>query len=215
MARSRSDRPRRRRNSAEQDTYSRVISWLKVLLPLVALVGLSTLFLFARTINPAQDIPFSDVDIEELTAEQRLGRPTFSGVTGGGAAYSLSAERALPALDGSGRITASNVTARIDLPEGPGIDVAADSAVVQNAERRAGLTGNVSIETTNGYDMAAEDLNIDYENLRLWSDAEIDVTGPAVDLTAGRFELTGDGSDETPYLLVFKDKVKLVYRPGN
>lgn len=212
MARSPADRPR---GAAKKDTYSRVVSWLKVVLPLLALVGLSTLFLFARTINPAQDIPFADVDIDKLTADQRIGRPTFSGVTGGGAAFTLSADEAHPDTDGSGRITATEVSARIDLPDGPGIDVAADSARVAPAAKTAGLSGNVHIESTDGYAMTAEMLDIDYDALRLWSEAGITASGQGVDLTAGAFEMTGDGSDEAPYLLVFKDKVKLVYTPDN
>ncbi len=196
------------------DTYSRVIGWLKVVLPLLALCGLATLFLFARTINPAQNLPFSDVDIDELTQDQRIGRPTFSGVTGGGAAFSLSALQARPDPDSPGTITATDVTARIDLPGGPGIDITADSADVRNADRRAGLRGAVTLRTTDGYDLAARDLNIAYDTMHLWSDNEIAVTGPGLRLNAGRFDMTGDGTADAPYLLVFKDKVKLVYEPG-
>ncbi len=50
------------------NTYSRVVAWLKILLPLLALAILSTLFLVARTIDPAQNIPYADVDIDELDA---------------------------------------------------------------------------------------------------------------------------------------------------
>ena len=40
-------------------TYSRMIAWLKILLPLAALVLLSTLFLFARPRNPIATLPFA------------------------------------------------------------------------------------------------------------------------------------------------------------
>ena len=80
----------------QDDTYSRVIAWLKILLPLVALGILSILFLVARTIDPAQNLPFADVDIAEITRDQRVSRPNFSAVTADGAAITLSASTARP-----------------------------------------------------------------------------------------------------------------------
>ncbi len=195
------------------NTYSRVVSWLKVILPLAALIGLSTLFMVARTIDPAQDIPFADVDIEELTREQRIGKPTFSGMTSGGAAFSLSAERALPDPENPQRITGEDLRAGIDLPDGGRIELTAGGGVVDNSTRTAGLQGGVTAEMSEGYRMRAEDLTVDFDTLRMWSDEQVFVTAPSLTLEAGAFEVQGDGSDERPYMLVFKDKVDLLYDP--
>lgn len=195
------------------NTYSRVVSWLKVILPLAALVGLSTLFMVARTIDPAQDIPFADVDIEELTREQRIGHPTFSGVTSGGAAFSLSAERALPDPENTSRITAEDIRADIDMPSGTGVEVTAGGGVVDSSARTAGLRGEVTAETTEGYRMQARDLTIDFDTMRMWSEDAVTVTAPGLKLKAGAFEVQGDGSEERPYVLVFKDEVNLLYEP--
>ncbi|MEM1389406.1 MAG: hypothetical protein AAGG54_17485, partial [Pseudomonadota bacterium] len=65
-------------------------------LPLLAIAGLSSLFLVARPIDPAQNIPYADVDIDALTSEQSIGRPTFAGVAENGATYTVTAERAWP-----------------------------------------------------------------------------------------------------------------------
>lgn len=195
------------------NTYSRVVSWLKVILPLAALIGLSTLFMFARTINPAQDIPFADVDIEELTREQRIGRPTFSGALPGGQAFSLSAERALPDPENPQRITGEEIQAGIDLTDGTGIDVRAGAGVLDNTTRSAALRGGVMVETTQGYLMETEALTLDFDGPRLWTEDPVSLLSPQLELSAGAFELTGDGMAGDSYVLVFKDKVQLLYRP--
>jgi len=66
--------------AACDNTYSRVVAWLRIALPLLALAILSTLFLLARTIDPAQNLPYADIDIDELTREQRIGNPQFAAV---------------------------------------------------------------------------------------------------------------------------------------
>ena len=63
---------------AAPNTYSTVVSWAKIILPLVALGLLSTLFLFSRTPDPNRAIPFAAVDVEELAREQPA---TFDVVT--------------------------------------------------------------------------------------------------------------------------------------
>jgi len=199
--------------AAYDNTYSRIVLWLKVILPLAALAGLSTLFLVSRTIDPAQSVPYADVDIDALTDEQLIGGPTFSGVLPGGAAFRLSAEKAWPDLADPGTLSGEAIRATIDLQDGTGIAVHADTATFSNTDRRAGLSGHVTVETTNGYRMQAEQLNMSLDGLRLWSDAEISAVGPGLAIRAGQFDITGDGTHGNPYLLVFKGRVSLLYTP--
>ncbi len=197
----------------KDNTYSRLVLWLKVILPLLALAGLSTLFLVAHKIDPAQDLPFTDVDMDALTNGQRIGGPTFSGMTASGAAFRLSAARAWPDPDDPGFLTGEVIQATIDLPGGTSVDVRSGGATFANATRTAGLQDGVTVQTTNGYRLTADRLNMTFETLRLWSDTDIVVTGPSLRLEAGQFDITGNGSASEPYVLVFKNKVKLLYGP--
>lgn len=197
--------------AAYDNTYSRVVLWLKVILPLLALAGLSTLFLVSRTIDPAQTVPYADIDIDALTDEQRIGGPTFSGVLPGGAAFSLAADRAWPDIGNPGNLTGETIRATIDLTDGTGISVRADRATFSNADRTAGLEGGILVQTSSGYRMQADRLNMAFDGLRLWSDAPITAEGPGLRITAGKFDITGDGSVAKPHVLVFKGKVSLLY----
>jgi lipopolysaccharide export system protein LptC len=201
--------------AAYDNTYSRVVAWLKIILPLLALAILSTLFLVARTIDPAQNLPFADVDIEELTREPRIGRPDFSGVTKDGAAITLSADSVLPDPAQPGRIVGNRVAAGIDLPTGERIDIVATGAVIDTSAKTAGLHGDVTLTSSAGFTLNAKTLNVALETSRIWSDDSIEVDAPQGRITAGRFEMIGDGNSSAPYQLVFKGRVTLVYEPEN
>lgn len=193
------------------DTYSRVVAWLKIVLPLVALAILSVLFLVARTIDPAQNLPFADVDIDEITRDQRVSRPNFSSVTADGAAITLSASSARPVPGSPGIVTGDDISAGIDLPNGDRIDIRSDLAVIDTAAQLAELQGGVVVDSSDGISLRAEALSVSLNSARLASDTQIELTAPGVRLSAGEFQTTGDGSDGSPYVLVFKNGVKLIY----
>ena len=48
---------------------TRIVRWLRVLLPLAALAILSTLFLFSRRPEEDSRIPYAQVDLEQIGVE--------------------------------------------------------------------------------------------------------------------------------------------------
>ena len=82
--------------AAPDNLHSRVVSWLKIILPLAALALLSTLFLVARIGDPNATLPFTEKDLEEMASEQRVDGPDFSGTTPEGRAIRMSAQTATP-----------------------------------------------------------------------------------------------------------------------
>ena len=57
------------------DRHTRVVGWLKLALPLAALVILSTLFLVADRIDPEDALPYAKVDVEGLARAPRMTAP--------------------------------------------------------------------------------------------------------------------------------------------
>ena len=57
------------------DGHSRLVFWLKIVLPLIALAILSTLFLVSRNIGGDGTVPFSDVDLDALARDPQLTAP--------------------------------------------------------------------------------------------------------------------------------------------
>ena len=78
------------------DRYSRMVAFLKVLLPLAALALLSTLFLISRGMNTEATIPFAAHEIEERMRGQQITAPFFSGTTAQGDEIAVTASIARP-----------------------------------------------------------------------------------------------------------------------
>lgn len=191
--------------------HSRVVFWLKITLPFVALAILSTLFLFSRKIDTDDALPYAEVDVEELAREQRLTTPEFAGVTGDGGAISVAARTARPGRDDASS-TAEEVVAAYDLPGGLRIDLEAATGEIDNAAGRMVLGGGVEIVTSTGYRMITEGLDGALDKTELVSDGAVDVEAPFGTIDAGSMVLR-QRAENTGYVLVFKRGVKLVYQP--
>jgi lipopolysaccharide export system protein LptC len=106
--------------AGHENLHSRVVAWLKIILPLTALGILSTLFLFSRTIDPSDAIPYATVDVEERAREPRVTAPAYAGVTSDGARLSMTAAEARPgAGTGAGAIVGSVIAS----PRGSGTPI--------------------------------------------------------------------------------------------
>ncbi len=198
--------------AAYGDSYSRFIGWLKIVLPLVALVILSLLFLISRKLDPEAAIPYADVDVNQLIREQRVTAPTFSGVTRDGAALNLSASVVRPDQDAPQRVDADEIDGRLDMPNGSFATFRSGTGIIDAGADRAVMQGGVSFQTSTGYTVGTPGLIARLDRTDIASDGKVTATGPAGTLTAGSMRLTQDQSGN--YLLVFNDGVRLVYEPG-
>jgi lipopolysaccharide export system protein LptC len=194
------------------NAYSRFVQFAKIVLPLLALALLSTMFLFSRTINPEDAIPFADIDVEQIAREQRLVAPKFSGMTSDGSTITVTADTALPDASNPRRMAASDVNAEIITTDGTQLMVVALDAVYDGEQDQMELIGDVRLTTSSGYVLRSELLVADLQRTRLISPGRVTGSGPSGILEAGRMELTAtDGSQ----LLVLKNGVKLMYQPSN
>ena len=200
--------------ASADNTYSRVVAWLKILLPLIALGILSTMFLVARAVVPAQDLPFADVDVKELAEEQRIGQPNYSTVTDDGAAISVSARYARPDPDNPQRMTGTKIRADIDLPSGTRLMIAADRMVIDNSAGIAKLDDDVVVTTSDGYVIRTDGIEISLDATRVTSDSETTVLTPVGTLSADSFVLSKPAATDLNYVLVFNGHVKLLYDPN-
>lgn len=191
-------------------TYSRLIAWLKILLPLIALGLLSTLFLISRPVDPTATLPFTDRDLAERTGSQQITRPIFSGRTSGGALLTVTADTARPD-DGVGA-TAQSFQGEILLDTGRRIRFSSDSAVLDQSGDQADLLGDVRFETSDGYALTSDKLVTAITRVEAESPGPVRGTAPAGSITAGGMTLRG--TDDTDDLqLVFTDGVRLLYDP--
>ncbi|MCV6592019.1 MAG: LPS export ABC transporter periplasmic protein LptC [Silicimonas sp.] len=196
---------------AVADRYSRLVLWLKVALPLAALGILSTLFFVAETLDPEAAIPYAQVDVARVLAEQGVTRPSFGTVTESGVAITLVADVVRP--DGNREtLSAEDMHATLDLPSGTLVVIDAAQGSVSSARQEAVLEGGARLESTTGYVVTTERLVTSMIDASVVADTEVRATGPLGQIDAGAMELSRAKSAEA-HLLVFKNGVRLLYQP--
>jgi lipopolysaccharide export system protein LptC len=198
-----------------EDSYSRLIVWLKIGLPLIALGILSTLFFLARAPNIERAIPYAEVDLEALAREPRITEPDFSGVTPDGVAISLKARSAQPDPDDPSRFLANGMEGEVEATDGSRLRMSSVGGVVDTGAGTALLSGDVLVETSTGYAVRTEELVARLNSTRTESTGPVDVMAPFGHMTAGRLIVTRDAENSETHLLVFTDGVDLIYDPEN
>lgn len=201
------------RMAVRDNIHSRVVFWLKIVLPLLALVILSTLFLFSRRIDTDAALPYAEVDVEDLARNQRLTAPEYSGVTADGAAIMVRAGVARPGA-GGGAATAETVRATIETPGGLGISLDAGQGTLDGDAGRLILSGEVEIVTSTGYRVTAARLDSALDRTELHSDGAVHAEAPFGAIDAGGLQIRHEDAGIPGYLMVFSDGVKLLYQPA-
>lgn len=195
------------------DRHTRVVGWLKVVLPLAALAILSTLFLLADRIDPDAALPYAEVDVEDLAREPRMTTPTYAGMTADGAALTLSADEARPVAEAT-PASAQGLILELATPDGGLTRLRSTAAVLDDAAGEVLLSGGVTVTTDTGYQLDTAEVTARLDRSSLISRSEVIATGPVGDIRADGMTLSQDIQTPGSYLLVFKGAVRLVYRPG-
>lgn len=194
------------------DRYSRMVAWLKVILPLAALGLLSTLFLLSRSINPTSTIPFAETEIQERLRSQQVSGAIYSGLTDAGDQINVKASVVRPALGSKQQSEAEIVDAQIDLARGGQINLTANTAVIESDQETVVFRGNVVITNSQGYVVETEHLRSLMSRIEAETEGELNVDGPLGVIDAGKMLLQSDETGNN-IQMVFTNGVKLIYDP--
>jgi lipopolysaccharide export system protein LptC len=193
------------------DRRTLLVTWLKVVLPLVALGLLSTLFLLARTTDPDLAIRYSDVDVSALSKDQQVTGPAYAGITRDGATISVTAATVRPQEGDPRKLDAATVAGRFKLRAGTIADMTAPEAVIDTAGDLARFQGGVVIHSSEGHQFETETLLASLATTDVRAETEVRAKGPRGTLQAGAMHITQD--EQGGYVVVFTDGVRLVYTP--
>lgn len=197
------------------NTYSRVVVAAKIILPLIALGLMSLLFLLARPTQNGERSVFEGLSVLELAREQRLGSPTYSGVTPDGIKITLAAERLFPDSENTDVIHGEDMAARLITPEGLVYDVLAQTGFIDQSTRITTFDQSVQIVTSDGYHVRTDRAVMNTDLSHIESPGDVRIDGPIGELTAGSmiYTVTPDSGDDAHIL--FSDGVRLLYVPRN
>ncbi len=192
------------------DPYSRLVSFLKIALPLVALAILSTVFLVSSRIEPGESIPFAEGEVAERIRSQQVTGSVFSGVTTGGDRISFSAREIVTAADRTN--VAHHPVAQLDFASGGSVRLEAERGDVDLNRDIVTMTRDVVIESKTGYTLRSDSLTSHLSYLDIVAPGEVTGNGPAGTLRAGGMRIS-EQKDGGNVQLLFTDGVKLVYDP--
>jgi lipopolysaccharide export system protein LptC len=195
------------------NTHSRLVAWLKIILPLIALGMLSSIFLVSRSIDPTATLPYSQVELDDRAREPRLTSPRFSGVTSDGARVTLDASDMRPDGADLRRGSATDLVAHMIAPDGATTDVRAATGFIDSGAGIYRMTGDVVIDTSSGYRIVAQELDGTLDAVRLTASGAVKADAPIGTITSDRLDVSQNPAAPGQYLLVFKDRVRLVYQP--
>lgn len=197
-----------------EGTYSRVVAWMKILLPLVALGLLSTIFLFSKKSDPTEDLPIRTRAILEEKESEQASNATYSATMDDGALLTLRAAMTRPDPDAADGLVASDFAAQMDMTDGSRINLSSPDAALNNEANTATLRGGVRIISSTGYTIETDTLTAATNRIAAESEGVVTATAPEGTLTAGRMVITDQaesGGDDVQ--LLFTDGVKMIYEP--
>ncbi len=199
-------------NHWRDNLHSRIVAWLKIIFPLMALAILSTVFLLSRSVDPTKTIPFAKIDLKERARDQRITAPHFSGASEAGDLLTFTADFARPDPDTPNRVVAQNLATEIRLVVGTLITFSSASGTIDEPADETILEGNVIIQSSTNYTVRTEKLITGMREVRAETAGLVDAVGPVGRFTAGKMLLTTDSDTGVTHLL-FTNGVKLVYDP--
>lgn len=197
--------------AGRDNAYSRLVGWLKLVLPLAALGLLASLFLVARTIDPMRAVAVADRDVEGLARDLQIGAPDFAGVTRDGSALRVTARSAQPDPGQADRMAAEEISATLETPGGDSYVMTARSAVIDASSGQVVFDGDVVLTTSSGYVFRAGALTAALRETRLETGGAVQGDGPTGTIEAGGLTLRPTTGGDKGYVLVFNKGVKLVY----
>ncbi|OYW47006.1 MAG: LPS export ABC transporter periplasmic protein LptC [Sphingomonadales bacterium 32-68-7] len=171
-------RTRRQRFAAPGGTLDRAVKWLAVLLP--ALIGAMAASMIIAPLSPRGEISFLLDRNKVATAGDRLrvDEAVYRGADQRGRPFSLSAGEAVQRSASVPVVQMSDLTARLQLEEGPAV-LTAPAGNYNIRQERVAVDGVVRFLAADGYRMALSGVTIDLPGRRLTGADGIEGSLPA------------------------------------
>ena len=167
------------------NSYSSVVRWLRLGLPLMAVAILVGVFYSGRTNSGAQEIIFRTGQFAALQGGLRLTNPRFTGATSAGEPFMVRANWAEPDGPDPNRIALNTVVGDIVQANGEKLTIQAAEGELAPKAQTVMLTGGVTLRTTDGYTATTQTLRANAKQRSMVSDGQVHAHGPLGELTAG------------------------------
>ena len=193
--------------------YSRAVAWMKVLLPLGAVVLIAAIFVSVRDKGDLTKI-FTAEELATLGTGLRLDNPRFAGVTEQGEPFAVRADWALPDSAMPRFIDLERPEGEIEMNDGRTIAARAASGRMHRENKILVLEGGVVLDTSDGYHVETELVEIDLGAKTAVAPGPVSGTGPLGQIDAGSFRAAAGEDNIVAGKIWFENRVRLVFIPA-
>ncbi len=197
-------------------SYSRLVRWLKVGLPLVALGLMSAIFLLPGQKGFDGGLIYTTAELLALGEGLAVSNPSFAGSTKEGEPFLVRADSATPDKPDPELVTLENVFAEIDMKDGRKVTLTAESGALRPKADALSLAGGVKVVTSDGYVITTETANADVRSGLLIAPGPVDAQGPRGSIASGSFRMRrADAKDKSASgdFFWFENRVKVTFVP--
>jgi lipopolysaccharide export system protein LptC len=188
---------------------TRLVGWLKIVLPALAVLVIIGYFAAIKVINGLGGIAVSmsglNLDAKSLT----IDKPRVSGFKGTAQSYDLSAERAVQDLTNPKRVTLEAISGSFGVQSDGSATMAAKSGIYDTDAETLILKDGVSVQTTTGYEVKLTEAAVDFKQRTLTSGNAVFIKTGEGTLRANSVHVSDGGKKIT-----FGDGVSVTYLPS-
>lgn len=201
-------RPRPRLDLGAAESYTRLVSQLKVLLPAGALLIIAAVFFFSSVNSGRNAIALTFDRIEDAANDRRMLNPKLTGVDGEGRPFLVTASYAEQAKARPDLVTLVKVDADITLKDGQWLLVTAQRGLLDGEAQTLDLGGGINLYSGTGYEMRTDSARILIDKGQITGNAPVVGQGPLGVITANGFDV-----DREAKTVLFRGGVESVYMP--
>lgn len=187
--------------------YSRVIKRVQIVLPILALGILLVTLNWNRfqedAITPMQER--AEEMVQPDVGKNELLNPRFESVDDKNQPYMVTAQRAVQAKDDEDLVTLEKPSGEIRLNSGNVVSIRSETGTYKQEAQQLFLQDKVQLFYDDAYEMNTQELYVDMQASKAWSDVDVSAKGPEGTLEAKG--LKGSTLDDT---LIFTGPAKLV-----
>jgi len=198
--------------ASTRNSYSRMVAWLKILLPLIALGVLGTVFLFNSKDSFAPGCTFSRADIQSLESGSFIKNPQVNGITKKGEPFHLLADEIRPMDSSNSLFVITNLDVEFQFTQGAWAKVSASSALMDVSAQTVWFESGGRLETSDGNVATVDTLHLLMASGELQGSGIV-AEGPLGRVSAENFRI--ESNDGENRVLWFENNVRMRYELQN
>lgn len=179
--------------------YSKFIKSMRLVLPFLALVIITLLFVWPDMEETIEPLAREDILPDVPTAQNELLKPRFESLDDDQQPFTITAEKAAQDRNNPELIILDKPTADLLMKDGTWLAAKSDSAIYEQNAEKLQLNGNVRLFHDAGYQLETEELRVNLLTQETFSDKDVQAQGPEGVINAIGLEAFGEDN-----IVIFK-----------